>query len=125
MQKDGVSVFAQRLKQLRIEKNLLQKDLAHMLDISTSAYGFYEQGKRQPDLDTLCKLANFFDVTIDYLLGRSAIYSAPTEIADISDDETQLLVRYRKMHEKQKDTLQKVAEIIVPDEENNVTAAGK
>lgn len=118
-------VFAQRLKQLRIEKNLLQKDLAHFLAISTSAYGFYEQGKRQPDLDTLCKLANFFDVSIDYLLGRSPTYSTSSEIAKISEDETQLLARYRRMHEKQKDTLQKVAEIIVPDEEAATTAVGK
>lgn len=62
-------VFARRIKKLRQEKDLLQKDIANYLGISTSAYGFYEQEKRQPDPDTLQKLAKFFHCSIDYLLG--------------------------------------------------------
>lgn len=58
-----------RLKQLRQEKNLLQKDIAKFLNITTSAYGFYEQGKRNPDAITIRKLAQFYNVTVDYLLG--------------------------------------------------------
>lgn len=64
-------MFSIRLKELRKKKNLLQKDIANMLKISTSAYGFYEQGKREPDYETLKKLANYFKVSIDYLLDRS------------------------------------------------------
>lgn len=64
-------MFNIRLKELRTKKNLLQKDIADVLKISTSAYGFYEQGKRQPDYETLKKLADYFNVSIDYLLGKS------------------------------------------------------
>jgi transcriptional regulator with XRE-family HTH domain len=64
-------MFSQRLKKLRNERRLYQKDLAEFLGITTSAYGFYEQGKRQPDQDTLNKLADYFDVSTDYLLGRA------------------------------------------------------
>lgn len=61
----------ERLKKLRKEKNLLQKDVAKYLNISTSAYGYYEQGKRDPDTETIKKLADFFDISADYLLGRT------------------------------------------------------
>ena len=64
-------IFPERLKLLRTTKHLLQKDLAKLLDITTSAYGFYEQGKRTPDPVALIQLADFFDVSLDYLLGRT------------------------------------------------------
>ncbi|CAK7062278.1 helix-turn-helix transcriptional regulator [Tissierella sp.] len=64
-------MIGKRLKELRYEKNLLQKDVANYLNISTSAYGYYEQGKRNPDTETIKNLANFFNVSTDYLLGRT------------------------------------------------------
>lgn len=64
-------MLAGRLRQLRREKNLLQKDIADYLGITTSAYGFYEQSKREPDKYTLERLADFFGTTVDYLLGRT------------------------------------------------------
>lgn len=66
-------MLTKRLKELRNEKDILQKDVANYLNITTSAYGFYEQGKRTPDSETLTKLANFFEVSVDYLLGRTNI----------------------------------------------------
>lgn len=64
-------MISERLKNLRCEKNLLQKDIANYLNISTSAYGYYEQGKRKPDTETIKNLADFFNVSTDYLLGRT------------------------------------------------------
>lgn len=64
-------MFAERLRQLREEKCLYQKDIAQYLGISTSAYGYYEQGQREPDIETINKLADFFGTTSDYILGRS------------------------------------------------------
>lgn len=58
-----------RLKELRKNRKLKQKDIAFALGISISCYGGYEQGYREPDLDTLRKLCLFFDVSSDYLLG--------------------------------------------------------
>lgn len=60
-----------RLKSLRVEKDLLQLDVAKYLGITKSAYGFYEQGKRKPDFNTVSRLADFYGVTADYILGRS------------------------------------------------------
>jgi Predicted transcriptional regulators len=62
-----------RLRELRTERNLLQKDIAKFLNLTTSAYGYYEQGKRVPDSDTVKFLADYFNVSLDYLLGNSDI----------------------------------------------------
>ncbi|EJT5915775.1 XRE family transcriptional regulator [Clostridium perfringens] len=69
-----------RLKSLRNEKGVLQKDVAEYLKISTSAYGFYEQGKRIPDVETLNKLSDYYNVSIDYLLGKSSIKESAEDI---------------------------------------------
>lgn len=66
-------MFAQRLRELRSEKGVVQKDVANFLNITTSAYGFYEQGKRVPDTDIMIKLSNYFNVSLDYLLGKTDV----------------------------------------------------
>lgn len=63
----------ERLKQLRKETGTRQKDLADFLQISASAVSHYESGKNLPDAFTLVKLADFFGVSIDYMLGRSTL----------------------------------------------------
>ena len=65
-------MLSETLKRLRNEKGLFQKDVAEYLGISCSAYGFYEQNKRQPDPETLKSLAEFFGVSVDYLLGEKS-----------------------------------------------------
>lgn len=60
----------ENLRKLRIAKGLQQKELAPILNIKISTYCQYETGKRQPDYDTLKKIADYFNVSIDYLIGR-------------------------------------------------------
>lgn len=59
------------LKLIRKERKLRQQDLADYLRITVSAYGNYELGQREPDLSTLCKLSDYFDVSVDYLIGNT------------------------------------------------------
>jgi len=66
------------LTELRKEKELSQKDLAALLNLSISTISNYENGVHSPDLDTLRKIADFFGVTTDYLLGRTG-YRCPPE----------------------------------------------
>lgn len=68
-----METLSNRLKNLRIEKGEMQKEVAMHLNITTSAYGFYEQGKRMPTPEILSKLADYFDVSVDYLLGKTNI----------------------------------------------------
>lgn len=60
-----------RLKQLRNEKKLRQIDIAQYLGCSRTTYTQYETGSSEPDLDTLSKLADFHNTTIDYILYRT------------------------------------------------------
>lgn len=60
-----------RIKFLREEKGLFQKDLAKLLDVSIPAINYYENEKRAIDTDTASILADYFNVSIDYLLGKS------------------------------------------------------
>lgn len=59
------------LAELRKERNLGQKELAIYLSLSTGTISNYENGVHSPDLTTLCKLADYFGVTTDYLLNRT------------------------------------------------------
>lgn len=58
------------LKKLRIEKDLTSDELCKEIGIKGGSYRNYERNDRKPDYDTLCKLADFYSVTTDYLLGR-------------------------------------------------------
>lgn len=62
----------ERLKQLRKEKKVTQQDVANYLGITRPAYTAYEKGNRSPDYDLLNKLAKYFNVTTDYLLGSTS-----------------------------------------------------
>lgn len=62
-----------RLRRLRTERMLTQAALGEELGLSESTVCLYERGDREPSFNTLCRLADFFGVTTDYLLGRSDI----------------------------------------------------
>lgn len=103
-----------KLKNLREKSNLLQKDISKDLNISTSTIGMYEQGRREPDNSTLKKIANYFDVSTDYLLDNSKPLSKKEEELkekevlrkilikhgfmgnneDLSDDELRTLIQF-------------------------------
>ena len=59
-----------KLKQLRLEKNLTQTEIAKLTGIEYQNYNKYELNKNEPNIQTLIKLANFFDVSLDYLCER-------------------------------------------------------
>lgn len=63
--------FQNIFKQLRISSGLTQQEIADKLGISRSTIGMYETGAREPDYETLEMIADFFNVDIDYLLGRT------------------------------------------------------
>lgn len=68
-----MKIFGQRLKELRNERGLLQKDLAEILGTTNSSVCDWETDRAQPDMETLSKIADYFNVTTDYLLGRTDI----------------------------------------------------
>ena len=63
--------FPERLKELRVSRNLTQKEIADSVGMAPVAYQRYEYGTREPAYQKLIALADYFDVSLDYLVGRS------------------------------------------------------
>ena len=63
--------FSERLKELRISRHLTQKQVYEAVNMSAIGYQRYEYGDREPAYQNLIALADFFDVSLDYLVGRS------------------------------------------------------
>lgn len=81
-------MFAERLKELRKrEAGLTQERLAMQLGMAKTTLASYEQGKRQPDLETLSKIADRFSVTTDYLLGKNGTpkWATKKDTIDLKD----------------------------------------
>ena len=97
-----------RLKELRKEMNLTQVELSQALSISRSSLSLYEINKREPDCETVSKIADFFDVSLDYLYGRSIdTCIAKTRVTTISASLTEKEKRLLEIFDKIKDeTLQ-------------------
>ena len=68
-----MTFFSSRIRELRHEVDVTQKALAAGLGISERAYQYYELGAREPSISTLIALANYFGVSVDYLLGLSDV----------------------------------------------------
>ena len=64
------NVFGKNLKELRTEKGLSQRELGKEFGVCNQTISFWELGSREPDLDFLVKISDFFNVSIDYLLGK-------------------------------------------------------
>ncbi len=101
-------MFALKLKELREKKGYSQQLLANKLGISQSTVGMWESGKREPNFETTKQLADYFEVSVDYLLGRDDITQSPTldeqltgidfalwsETQDMTDAEKQDIIDY-------------------------------
>ena len=75
-------MLGQRLKELRKNRSLTQRELAKELGISASAIGMYEQDRREPDYETLMNICNFFQVSSDFLLDGKP-HSTSRELSDM------------------------------------------
>ena len=68
-------MFSRILKELRDEKNLTQQELANELGVARMTINFYESNRRTPDIHFAVKAANYFNVSVDYLVGNSNVKS--------------------------------------------------
>ena len=110
-------MLSERLHLLRTEKKRTQQQVADYLGITRPAYTAYEKGNRSPDYDLLVKLANYFDVSTDYLLGKknnkdNKEYNEEFE-AWINDPRSKILFKeFNESSEEQKEALLKMWEIL-------------
>ena len=94
--------MANRIRELRKAKKITMKQLGEAVDLAESTISQYETGKREPDNATLCRISDFFGVSVDYLLGRDihfALYG-DTETTDEVFDEIAAFAEYAKNRKK-------------------------
>lgn len=71
-----------KIRELRIERGIQQKELASKLGVPANTYNQWENGKRDPDYQNLSKIADYFGVSVDYLLGREETKKATDSVGD-------------------------------------------
>lgn len=91
------------LKQLRLDRKLTQAALANALDVAQTTISSWERGEKSPDPDTLVRLANFYNVSVDYLLGRENKKEAPLPVPMLGKDAQKLLDMYGELDKENKD----------------------
>lgn len=106
-----------RLRELRQNRYITIKELSRIMGISESAISLYEHGKRQPDYETVIKFADYFNVSVDYLLGRtiSIEESSPAPTSDnipLQTREQKHLETYRALNESGKDAVDSYTTLI-------------
>ena len=94
-----MSKFPKRLKALRQKKSVSQTELSKQLHYGYTAVANYEGGRNEPSFDVLIKIADYFGVTIDYLLGRED-YSVRFD--SMAAEERELVENYRMLDEEVK-----------------------
>ena len=92
------------LKKLRQESGVSQQRLADVILVSQQSVNKYENKDVEPDVSTLIKIAEYFDVSLDYLVGRTELREMADKdrMSDLSPDETKLVKEYRRLADKQK-----------------------
>ncbi len=78
-------MFSDKLRQMRKKMGITQAKLAKKLKVSPSTIGMYEQGRREPDAEMLVKMAKFFDVSVDYLVGASKCHRNISNIDELAE----------------------------------------
>lgn len=88
-----------KLKELREQKGITQEKLANELGLTRSVISMYEINASEPDLETLCKIAAYFYVSVDYLLGRETLSTAPDQQANepLSDNAIEMLKTFNQL----------------------------
>lgn len=107
--------FNEIIKDLREKRDITAREVSEAIGVSTSAYLNYERGERQPNFETLCKLADFYHVTADYLLGRNApppvtLEKLLADKKDMSEMEKRFILVYVQLDKKHREAFVKALE---------------
>lgn len=111
--------FPKIIKELRTIKKLNQTEVAKALGFTYFTYGKWEQGKAEPSLDSLYKLADYFQVSVDYLLGRTDELGIIQKETETNPDEIKLLKYFRGIDEVQQRAILRTAESFYNDTQQN------
>jgi len=110
-------MFPERLKLLRTEKRISQSLLATHLGVTQQAIARWEKGETEPDINTIQNLASFFDVSIDYLLGRTDVRNPNNKSDEDFPEDVKVLMRsVSKLTDKQKEIVKRLVQEFINEE---------
>jgi len=98
-----INNIGERIKELRIKNNMTQNDLASVVGLTATGISYWESGKANPDIKSINKLADYFNVSIDYIYGKK-------DISESNDEEMEIL--FRKASELKDEDKEKIKSII-------------
>ena len=122
------TMLKDRLYSLRKEIGLNQTELAKRLGVGRTTYAMYEQGRRSPDFDTLSEIADYFDVTTDFLLGRSNSRNMSKQqeetaerygLNELPEEERVFFKDWEKYSDEEKERIREYAEFIHQQRKKN------
>lgn len=92
------------LKKLREDASISQKALADAIGVSQQSVNKYENHNIEPDIETLIRIADFFETSVDYLIGHSSVRRRIEEVHvfELNDRESKVMEQYRTLTSKQK-----------------------
>jgi len=98
------------LRTLRHEANISQKQLADRIGVSQQSINKYENHNIEPDIATLIRIANYFQISVDYLIGNTSIRRKAEVVEEyaLNHDESEVIKAYRKLSQKQKESVHTV-----------------
>ena len=101
--------ISNKIKELRIERNLKQKDVANALHIATNTLSQFENNKGRPSLEVLTSMADYFNVSVDYLIGREDEFGNVNLVSSssLTKDEQTLLSCFNKISTFERETILK------------------
>lgn len=100
--------MVKNLKQLRMQRGISQQKLGDYLGISQQSINKYENHSIEPDIHTLMLLADYFQTSVDYLIGHTEIQHPiePVQPWELNSEEEHLLLTYRKLDKMERESIQ-------------------
>jgi len=96
------------LREIRKEKGITMKELGKIFGVSEVAISNYEMGKREPDIQTIVKFANYFDVSVDYLLGNTKTAAPKPSGVVLTAFESDIVGELRRLSKTDKQNLARI-----------------
>lgn len=104
------------LRLLREEASVSQKYLAEAIGVSQQSINKYENHNIEPDIETLIRIANFFETSVDYLVGHTTVRRKIEKVTayELNEEERRIIERFRKLSPKQRGCIAAVMEGYFP-----------
>lgn len=117
-------MIGEKIKALRKQKGVTAKKVAEALNILPDTYRNYETGRREPNLETLSSIADYFKVSTDYLLGRET-FQDPIDLLNLNPQEKAILYAYISLKPNKRSEFVEILKNIVTGADTQATANSK